>query len=139
MLQMLADYDNATLYNDYVVSCIMRWYEDREAVVVYLSDHGEEVHDYRPFLGRSHKMVPTREELKYQYEIPFMIYMTDKYKRANPDVVRKIEMAQRRRFMSDDLPHMLLGLSGIETGWYDASRDVLAPDFNQSRVRIFGY
>ena len=138
-VQELADYDNATLYNDYVVSCIMRWYEDREAVVVYLSDHGEEVHDYRPFLGRSHKMVPTREELKYQYEIPFMIYMTDKYKRANPDVVRKIEMAQRRRFMSDDLPHMLLGLSGIETGWYDASRDVLAPDFNQSRVRIFGY
>lgn len=138
-VQELADYDNATLYNDYVVSQIMRWYEGREAIVVYLSDHGEEVHDYRPFLGRSHETVPTREELKYQYEIPFMIFMTDEYKQKNADVVRRVESACEHRFMSDDIPHMLLGVSGIETGWYDASRNVLSPVFNPDRSRIFGY
>lgn len=138
-LQEVADYDNATLYNDWVVSTIMERYRDKEAVVVYLSDHGEEVHDYRPFLGRTHKRFPTRQELKYQYEIPFMVYMSDAYKEKHPVVVRRVESAVYHRFMSDDLPHMLLGLSGIRTMWYEPQRDLLNPDFNLERERIFGY
>ena len=138
-VQELADYDNATLYNDYVVSRIMKWYDDREAVVVYLSDHGEEVHDYRPFLGRSHAQVPTRNEIRHQYEVPFMIYVTDAYKRQNPDVVKEIQDFRFRKFMSDDLCHMLLGLSGIQTEWYDPARDILSHDYDTTRIRIFGY
>ena len=137
--QELADYDNATLFNDYVVSRIMKWYEDREAIVVYLSDHGEEVHDYRQFLGRSHAVEPTKEEIKYQYEVPFMIYLSDAYKQHHPDVVRQIKEAQTVKLMSDDLSFMLLGLSGIRTEWYDPSKDVLSVDYLQPVERRFGY
>ena len=118
---------------------MMDYFSDREAFVVYLSDHGEEVYDYRPFLGRTHKEVPTQLEIKYQYEIPFMIYMSDTYKSRHPDVVRRVEGATDRRFMSDDLPHLLLGVSGIETMWYDPRRDLLSPGFNVDRKRVFGY
>lgn len=138
-VQELADYDNATLFNDYVVSSIIRWYERRNAVVVYLSDHGEEVYDYREFLGRSHGDNPTPEVIKYQYQVPFMIYVSDTYKKSNPQVVERIAGAQDRKYMSDDLPHMLLGLSGISTDWYDARRDILSHDFDTTRLRIFGY
>lgn len=138
-VQEVADYDNATLFNDYVVSSIMRWYQGRNAVVVYLSDHGEEVHDYREFLGRSHEDNPTPEVIEYQYRVPFMIYVSDTYKQSNPQVVERIALAQDRKFMSDDLPHMLLGLSGIQTDWYDAERDILSQGFDTTRVRIFGY
>ena len=138
-VQEVADYDNATLFNDYVVSSIMRWYQGRSAMVVYLSDHGEEVHDYREFLGRSHEDDPTPEAIKYQFQVPFMIYVSDVYKQSNPQVVERIIAAQGRRFMSDDLPHMLLGLSGITTDWYDADRDILNADFDTTRVRLFGY
>ena len=138
-MQELADYDNATRYNDYAVARLMDYFSDREAFVVYLSDHGEEVYDYRPFLGRTHKEVPTQLEIKYQYEIPFMIYMSDIYKSRHPDVVRRVEDATDRRFMSDDLPHLLLGVSGIETVWYDSKRDLLSPGFNVDRKRVFGY
>ena len=138
-VQELADYDNATRYNDYVVAHMMDYFSDRESIVVYLSDHGEEVYDYRPFLGRTHKEVPTQLEIRYQYEIPFMIYMSDIYKSRHPDVVRRVEDATGRRFMSDDLPHLLLGVSGIETVWYDSRRDLLSPDFNVDRKRVFGY
>ena len=138
-VQEVADYDNATLFNDYVVSSIMRWYQGRNALVVYLSDHGEEVHDYREFLGRSHEDDPTPEAIKYQFQVPFMIYVSDVYKQSNPQVVERIIAAQGRKFMSDDLPHMLLGLSGITTDWYDADRDILKADFDTTRVRIFGY
>ena len=54
-----------------------------------------------------------------------MIYVSDVYKQSNPQVVERIIAAQGRKFMSDDLPHMLLGLSGITTDWYDADYDDL--------------
>ena len=77
--------------------------------------------------------------MKYQYEVPFMIYLSDMYKSLHPEVVKRVQGATGRRFMSDDLPHLLLGVSGIETLWYDSERDLLSPDFNEDRRRVFGY
>lgn len=39
--QVVADYDNATRYNDQVVDAILARFTDRDAIAVYLSDHGE--------------------------------------------------------------------------------------------------
>ena len=38
----IADYDNATLYNDIVLSKIVDLFRQQEAIVIYLSDHGED-------------------------------------------------------------------------------------------------
>lgn len=40
--QTIADYDNATLYNDIVLSKIVELFRKKEAIVIYLSDHGED-------------------------------------------------------------------------------------------------
>ena len=74
--QVVADYDNATRYNDQVVDAILARFTDRDAIAVYLSDHGEEVYDYRDFFCRSHDLPLTPEVCKYQFEIPFMIWMS---------------------------------------------------------------
>ena len=135
-MQEIADYDNATLYNDYVVSEIIKRYQDKDAILIYLSDHGEEVHDYRAFLGRSHNPVPNEHEVKYQYEIPFMIYVSDLYKKNHPEIVDRIKESVNLPFMSDDLSHLILGLSGIKTKWYDPTRDLLHENYNRERRRI---
>ena len=137
-LQLVADYDNATLYNDYVVAQIIKRYEDREAVLIYLSDHGEEIYDYRKFMGRDHGDVPTSQEIKYQYQVPFMIYVSKTYRSRHPETVRCISEAVQRPFMTDDLSHLILGISGIKTKWYDPERDLLNEHFNQGRERIIG-
>ena len=49
----VAHYLNATLYNDMVVDSIIRMFDNRNAVVMYLSDHGEEVHNFRNQYGRT--------------------------------------------------------------------------------------
>jgi heptose-I-phosphate ethanolaminephosphotransferase len=137
-LQRVADYDNATLYNDYVVAQIIKRYEDKETILIYLSDHGEEIYDYRTFMGRAHGEVPTSQEIKYQYQVPFMIYVSKMYKDRHPEIVRRIEEAVRRPFMTDDLSHLVLGISGIKTRWYEPERDLLSDQFNESRERIIG-
>ena len=80
--QMIAEYDNATLYNDYVLKNIIDLFRDKNTVVLYFSDHGEEIYDYRDSYGR----VVFDDNMKnlgykYQYEVPFMIWCSDKYKR----------------------------------------------------------
>ena len=137
-LQLIADYDNATLYNDYVVSEIIKRYEYKEAILIYLSDHGEEIYDYRKFMGRDHGDVPTSQEIKYQYHVPFMIYVSKTYRSRHPETVKAISEARQRPFMTDDLSHLVLGLSGIKTKWYDPKRDLLSEHFNSERERIIG-
>lgn len=88
--QVVADYDNATRYNDQVVDAILARFTDRDAIAVYLSDHGEEVYDYRDFFCRSHDLPLTPEVCKYQFEIPFMIWMSDTYRRNRPDVAAQV-------------------------------------------------
>lgn len=132
----LAHYDNATLYNDKVVATIFDQFRTRDAVVIYLSDHGEEVFDYRDHMGRSHEPVVSPELAKYQFEVPFMIWMSDSYKENHPDVVARVERSVNRPYMTDDLPHLLLDLAGIECEWFDPTRSVINDRFNANRKRL---
>ena len=134
--QERADYDNATLYNDYVVEQIFRCYDDTPTIVIYMSDHGEEVHDYRPFLSRSHGEVKTENEIKYQYQIPFLIYANQKFVEQHNNVVNRMIEVQDSPFMADDVSHIILGLSGVPCGWYSPSRDLLHEEYNAQRIRM---
>ena len=62
----IAFYDNATKYNDNVIYYLINKVRDRECAVVYLSDHGEEVHDYRNHYGRTQENLKTKELLTFQ-------------------------------------------------------------------------
>lgn len=129
-------YDNATLYNDKVVATIIDRFRNQDAIVVYMSDHGEEVYDYRDHMGRSHEPIVTPERAKYQFEVPFMIWMSDKYKENHPDVVAQVERSVDRPYMIDDLPHLMLDLAGIECEWFDPTRSVINDKFNVNRKRL---
>lgn len=127
--QVIADYDNATRYNDEVIDRLCSLYERRDAVLVYLSDHGDEVNDYRRHVGRSHQRPVTAGEAWTQYEIPMMIWCSDVYRENHPDLVERIAASVDKPFMSDDLPHLLYDLAGIESPAYHPERSVLNPNY----------
>ena len=130
-LQTRAEYANAVLYNDFVVSEIMQKFKDDEAIVFYLSDHGDEVYDTRNFAGHG-------AANRYTLEIPFMIYLSDKFKAAHPQILACIEAAQQKPFMSDNFIHALFDLLGIECVELDKSLSLFNGDFNATRPRIIG-
>ena len=45
---ILADYDNSVLYNDSVVAEVTRKFADKDALVIYMPDHAEEIFNGRP-------------------------------------------------------------------------------------------
>lgn len=134
--EMVAHYDNATAYNDKVIANIIDLYCDQDAIIIYLSDHGEEVHDYRNFISRDQTAKLTPEICKYQFEIPFMIWMSDTYKENHPDVVKQVESSLDKPFMIDDLPHLMLDIAGIDCEWFDPTRSLINEKYNVNRKRL---
>lgn len=129
-IQRIVDYDNATFYNDDVLAQVIDGFKSRDAVLVYLSDHGEEVYDYRDHYGRDHNRVITDSCAKYEYEIPFVIWCSKRYKNRHPAIVQAIKESVNKPFMSDNLCHLLFCLAGINTKYYVESRNLLSPDYS---------
>ena len=128
--QYIAEYDNATRYNDHVVASIIQYYRQRNAVILYLSDHGDEVYDYRDVVGRTHEPVKQKQALKYQYEIPMVLWCSDQFIQRHPNTMQNIRRAILRPFSSDNVPQLLMGLSGIHSSFYEPQKDVLSNQYD---------
>lgn len=118
--ETVSEYDNAVLYNDFVVNSIIDIFKDKDAIVIYLSDHGEEVYDFRDLADHGEGNIS-----HYMVEIPFLIYVSDKFIENYPDKVEKIKESVSRPYMTDDVIHTILDISDIETTEYDPTRSVI--------------
>lgn len=130
--QMVSEYVNAIYYNDFVVKEIIDRFKDEEAIIFYLSDHGDEVYNFRNFFGHTETMGS-----RFMVEVPFMIYLSPKLKQSNPELESKVKKAINLPFMSDDFIHSFLDLVGIDAQDLDLTRSMFSPTFNKNRVRIF--
>lgn len=130
-------YDNATRYNDMVVDSIMRLYEEEEAIVVYVADHGDEVYDDLPVRGRLFKK-PTKQTARQEFEVPMWIWCSPKYLRLHQELVRRLEENRRQAFFTSDISQLLFHLAGIRCVWYDERRDILSTRYEGSPRIIAG-
>lgn len=133
----VADYDNATRYNDSVVAEIIKMYHEKDAILIYFSDHGEEAYDFRDNVGRT----PHLDELgapaiHCQMDVPFFVYMSDSYRSNHPDVAERVDASVLRPLKTDDLPHLLLDLAGIKIASYLPQRSVINDAYDLSRKRL---
>lgn len=134
---ILADYDNATLYNDSIVSEIVKRFEHEDAIVIYFSDHGEEAFgDGVRLFGRNHSATIDYRLAHEEFDVPFWIWWTESYGEAHPDVVESIRSAAPKPFMTDNLPHLLLHLAGISCQWYEGRYNPLDTIYFEQRQRI---
>lgn len=131
MREDIAHYDNATLYNDHVMQQIISLYDQENTIVIYLSDHGEEVYDYRDNLGRDDWNMGSNphQVLRWQYMVPFMVWCSDKYAATHPEKIEQLRSATDRPAMLDNVCQMLFHLSGLNTPYYHEERNVLSPDY----------
>lgn len=135
--QVLADYDNATLYNDSIVYAICQLFKNRDAIVIYMPDHGEECYEGdRNFFCRNHSAQIDYDLAHYEFEIPFWIWCSNVYKERHPDIFNEVVAARNRKFMIDAVPDLLLYLAGIYAPDYHAKYNILSPEYDENRPRI---
>ncbi len=134
--QVLAEYDNAILYNDSVVTAIIDKFRSKDAIVLYVPDHGEECYDGAHFYGRMHSAEVTSRLAHAEFEIPMWIWASKKYKATHRDVWQRVRKCRRRPFMTDAVPHLLLWIAGIECKDYREQLNVLGDGYDEKRPRI---
>lgn len=133
--QEVAHYDNCTLYQDSICGQLFDKYRDKDMVIVFVSDHGENVYDDGYTLGRVHNDF-SRPMIESQYEVPMWIWYSPKYAQLHPEMVEKIHNAAHRPFQIDDISHLIIELAGVKCKYFDPSRSLINDCFNVARKRI---
>lgn len=125
-------YDNAVLYNDFVVSSLIKDYakSDPNGFLLYLSDHGEDVFDSvgHKTLGRNENK-PTAP----MYTIPFMAWASPKWK-ANHDWNFAADLD--RPYSSSHLIHTWADLAGLSFDELDRSKSLVSDSFKARPLLI---
>lgn len=132
--RMQSDYDNACRYNDYVLDHLMERLSGSNVCLIYLSDHGEDVCETDGYVG--HGNAPHRPDMRYQIRIPMFVWASRGFRVLYPGKWEAVMASRHRPVISDDLPHILTDLSGIETSWFDPSRSFLNERFDSTAHRI---
>lgn len=110
--QTLADYDNSLHYTDSVVDRIMELYRHRDALVIYLSDHGEDIYvSSDDWVGHGRASLST-ESIRAGLRVPLIVYTTDSMRHAHPGLYESIRHAAkvpgaRTRFTMATLMHVM--------------------------------
>ena len=125
-------YDNAVLYNDFVVSSLIKDYakSDPNGFLLYLSDHGEDVFDSagHSTLGRNENK-PTAP----MYTIPFMAWASPKWRETHD---WNLAGDLGRPYSSSQLIHTWADLAGLSFDELDRSKSLVSDSFKPRPLMI---
>ncbi|MBQ6005246.1 MAG: sulfatase-like hydrolase/transferase [Selenomonadaceae bacterium] len=122
------------MYNDFIVNEIIRRFEEKDAVIIYISDHGEEVFENgREFAGHSMEESGNRNMI----EIPAIIWASKKFRQSYPEKISALNAALDRPYRTDYLIHALLDLLDIRTTSFEPEKSILNARFDSSLPRIY--
>ena len=99
-------YDNTIRYMDYFVDSIISTLENRNAIVIYQSDHGEALGENGAFLHAN-----DAEPAKHPACI---IWYSDSYATNNKDKVQNLKNNQDKHYRTDYVFYSILWAAGIE-------------------------
>lgn len=116
-------YDNAILYTDTVLSKtidLLKNHQEKSTSLIYLSDHGESLGESGIYLhGLPYSIAP-----KQQTQVPFLIWLSDNFKRDHPRLEDCLAVQSKQPAHHDNLFHTVLGMFDIKTSVYDKKFDL---------------
>ncbi len=122
-------YDNAVLYNDFVISEIISLLKsnatpNEKQQMIYFSDHGEDVYQTVDFNGHSESIGSYP-----MFEIPFVFWSNNKNK------LEKYKHFADRKYMTDDFIYSVADLLNIAFEGMQSKNSIFSPTF-QAKQRI---
>lgn len=118
-------YDNAILYNDFIISEVIQKLDSLNAksFALYFSDHGEEMYSALGMAGHNEDIYSQQ-----MFEIPFFLWQSQKMEKES-DLLFK----SNRKYMIDDMFHSLADLLSISAKEVDTSRSIFNKGFNERK------
>lgn len=123
--QQMAHHDNAIHYTDKQLGRIINELKDNNAIMVYVSDHGESIYDFNDTYGRK-LLAQEPERVKTEIEVPAYIWLSKKYQEKYPEKVAALRRNANKAIFNADLSHTLLDLAGIKCTGYKERLSLLS-------------
>ncbi len=126
------EYDNAVRYNDSLIYEIIHMVKATSSYsyVIYFSDHGEEVYDSRPYYSHQES-----NATPFMFEIPFLVWFSDNYKKVNKLKVDSLPYWTNRKYQTDHVIHSVIDLSNLELMNYQPEKSVFNLKFKEN-IRV---
>lgn len=129
---VINSYDNAVLFNDFIVSTLIERFRDSRAngFLLYTSDHGEDVFD-----SPGHRMLGRNESSPTvpMYAVPFLIWRSESWRARD---AREFASMRDRPYALYDFIHTWSDLAGLSYRNYDASKSLVSQTFTERELRI---
>jgi heptose-I-phosphate ethanolaminephosphotransferase len=121
-------YDNAVLYNDFVVYSFIKKLQkqNKKSMLLYLSDHGENVYDNTEFFGRSETVLT-----KSMFEIPFFVWTSKDFELPND-----FEYKPNRAFMADHTYESIGHLFGVIYNDMNVNKSIFSNKFKERKRTV---
>ncbi|MDR0427975.1 MAG: phosphoethanolamine transferase [Dysgonamonadaceae bacterium] len=113
--EMTNSYDNTVLYTDFFIFQVINSIRNKNAVLIYLSDHGEA-------LGENGIWLHANDAL-YTHRPACFIWMSEIYKQNYPEKYRNLHQNKDKYYRTDFLFPSILEAAGIES-------DIIDPDLS---------
>ena len=115
--QIRNSYDNSILYSDYFWNQVINRLRNRNAVLIYLSDHGE-------CMGEGGHFIHGSVDNEPQHLPGCFVWYSDEYARRYPQKVRSLRSNKDKRFKSYFLFHSILDAADIQCGYIDKNLNI---------------
>ena len=123
-------YDNSIRYTDNFLARLIRMLQEQDidAAMLYTSDHGEDIFDDDRHLFLHASPVPSY----YQIHVPFLIWMSDNYRKNYPDLFKNAEINRQKNISSSaSFFQTMLELGGIDTPSRNDSLSVINASYTE--------
>lgn len=111
--ELINAYDNTIVYTDYILSNViedLKQLKEYNSTMLFVSDHGESLGEKNLYMHG----LPLSIAPKEQYEIPFIVWMSDSKKQLKPNK----ELSQNNVF------HSVLNFLSVESPIYDEKMNI---------------
>ena len=117
-------YDNTIVKTDDFLAGLYAQLKDRDAIVVYVSDHGQLLGEHGRFL---HAIGGTGTEYPEQKNIPFFFWYSDQFAEKHPAILAGLRQsaASGKTFTHDNLYHTMIAVGGIRS-------EIVRPDLDMT-------
>lgn len=105
--ELINSYDNSILYTDYMLASFIEAVKDRNAFLLFVSDHGES-------LGEDKFYLHGRPDRKEQRDVPLIFWASEGFKKAHPGRYDAVSRNRHEAITHDHVFHSLLDCAGIE-------------------------
>ena len=127
---LLNAYDNTICYTDGFLASLIEMLQRTNAssAMLYTSDHGEDIFDDDRHLFLHASPVPSY----YQIHVPFLIWMSDNYRKNYPDLFKNAEINRQKNISSSaSFFQTMLELGGIDTPSRNDSLSVINASYTE--------